>query len=325
MIFETPILLITFNRPGHVKRVLDAVLSIKPLDLFVFQDGARKGNEDDVKKCFEVRRVVETMIEESEVKLHSFYANKNLGCGKGPVTAINWFFENNEKGIILEDDCLPSKDFFLYCQELLDKYKEDPLVGFIGGSNYGYEIKDGVSYCFGSGHHQTWGWASWRRVWNSFEYDLDSFHDKNDFKKVIKKYYKSLRQQDYWIDIFQKVKEDQMKNSCWDYQFYFAVWRNGMSAICPRVNLVSNVGCGADATHTRGQNNVMLNRSVDSILPLTHPDKIIHNYRIDDYLMRNYIIPYNYGLSGLRRLPYRINKKIKSLVGHKGPWLKKKK
>lgn len=323
--FHTPILLITFNRPDNTRRVLEAILAARPQELYVFQDGAREGNNSDVKKCAEVRQVVESMLKESETCLHTFYSEKNLGCGRGPSSAITWFFENNEQGVIFEDDCLPSPDFFYYCQELLAKYKEEPSVGFIGGSNYGYEIKGKASYCFGSGHHQTWGWASWRRAWNTFEYDLKSFHDKNEFKKVLKQYYKSIRQRDYWLDVFQKVKHDRMNDSCWDYQFYFGIWRNGMLALCPKVNLVSNVGDDADATHTSNQNNSMLNRGVGAILPLIHPDVITHNYEIDDYMMRSFIIPYNYGMSGLKMLPYRINKRIKNLFGHKGPWFKKQK
>ena len=218
---------------------------------------------------------------------------------------------------------MPSHDFFYYCQELLDKYKDEPSVGFIGGSNYGYEVKDGMSYCFGSGHHQTWGWASWRRAWNTFEYDLRSFTNSKDFEIVLKQYYKSVRQRDYWLEIFKKVKHDRMNDSCWDYQFYFGIWRKGMLAICPKVNLVSNVGDDVDATHTGNQNNPMLHRDAGSILPLIHPDIITHDFKIDDYMMRTFIIPYHYGISGLRRLPYRINKKIKHLIGHEGPWFNK--
>lgn len=315
------VLLITFNRPSNTRRVLEAILAADPSDLYVFQDGAR--DESDREKTVQVRSVIEEVAEKASFHLHIYYADKNLGCGQGPASAITWFFENNEQGIILEDDCLPDRDFFYYCQELLEKYKDNPRIGFIGGSNYGYQFNCAASYGFGSGHHQTWGWASWRRAWHFFDYWLAKV-DEERFSTIIKGYYKSMRQRDYWLKIFQAVKKDQMNDSCWDYQFYFAMWEKDMLAICPRVNLVSNVGFGDDATHTTSQNNNLLVRPVAGIMPITHPDGIIHDYEMDDYLMRNFIIPYEYGLSGLKRLPYRMNVRLKKMLGHQGPWLKRK-
>ena len=318
-----PVLLITFNRPQYTRKVLEAILAAQPQDLFVFQDGAREGNAEDGVKCREVRRVVTSLTEDARTRVHTFYSDRNLGCGPGPASALDWFFRQVEQGIVLEDDCLPSPDFFPYCEELLEKYKFDERVGFIGGSNYGYHADAAESYVFGSGHHQTWGWASWRRAWKSFDYRLTNI-DNDRFAVIVKRYYKDIRQRDYWMEIFNKVKNGQMNDSCWDYQFYFEMWSNGMFAVCPRVNLVSNIGFGKDATHTTSQNNALLDRSVSGILPIIHPPIITHEYEMDDYLMRRYIIPYEYGLSGLKRLPYRINRRIKRRLGHQGSWLKKR-
>ena len=320
--FSTPILFITFNRPENTRRVLEAILAAKPKDLYVFQDGAREGNEDDKVKCAEVRCIIKKITGNSQINLYTFFSDNNMGCGREPSGAITWFFDNNEQGIILEDDCLPDADFFYYCQELLEKYKDNRRIGFIGGSNYGYKLQGDASYGFGSGHHQTWGWASWRRSWNLFDYYLNNI-DYDRFVTIIKNYYKSTRQRDYWLEIFREVKKDQMNDSCWDYQFYFGMWNKGLLAVCPRVNLVSNVGFGEGATHDI--NKTLLGRSATGILPITHPKEIIHEYRMDDFLMRHFVIFYEYGLSGIKRFPFRINKKIKSLIGHQGSWLKKKK
>ena len=311
-----PVLIITFNRPEHVKHVLEAVSAVSPTELFIFQDGPR--NDNDMVLCTEVRAIIDEMISWPCNK-HTYYSNSNLGCGHGPATAITWFLNHVESGIILEDDCIPSRDFFLYCQELLTKYENNERIGFIGGCNYGYRSLDNSTYSFCSGHHETWGWATWRRAWDIFDYDLSSI-SKTAFRHTIKKYYKSFKQREYWWDIFLKVKKDRLNDSCWDYQFYFSMWIRGMLAICPSYNLVSNTGFGDDATHTHDRDNQLLSRSTESIPQIVHPTQVKYDYNIDNYLMRNYIIPYEYGISGLKRAPFRLNRLIKRIVGHEGPW-----
>jgi len=320
---SVPVLLITFNRPQHTRKVLEAIMAAQPRDLYVFQDGAREDNAEDRDKCGEVRQVVTSLTEGARTRLHTFYSDRNLGCGPGPASALDWFFREVEQGIVLEDDCFPHPDFFPYCEELLEKYKSDEKVGFIGGCNYGYNPDTADSYVFGSGHHQTWGWAAWRRTWELFDYYLKGW-DTALFRKIIKPYYPSLRQQEYWIQIFEKVKKDQMEESCWDYQFYFGNWKHGVLAISPVVNLVENIGDGQEATHTQGDVGGLLFRTTDSIMPLKHPEAVMRNPGIDDYMMRRFIIPYEYGREGLKRLPYRLNRRVKRLVGHEGPWIRRK-
>ena len=319
-VFSTPILLITFNRPEPLKHVLKAISAVSPIDVFVFQDGPR--NDNDKTLCSEVRNVIDEMVDWPCTK-HTYYSENNLGCGPGPAAAIDWFFKNVESGIILEDDCIPSMAFFSYCEILLEKYADDERIGIIGGCNYGYKSMNNSSYSFSSGHHETWGWATWKRTWKIFDYELSSISN-SVFRHIVKKYYKSFKQREYWKDIFLKVKRDRLNDSCWDYQLYFSMWVKGMLAVCPNYNLVSNIGFGDDATHTQDRGNMLLSRSTESIPSIVHPEGVEYEYRIDDYLMRNYIIPYEYGASGLKRLPFRTNRFIKRILGHQGPWFKRK-
>ena len=324
---NTPILLITFNRPDHVRRVLTEILKQNPSSLYICQDGARENNDIDHIKCQEVRDVINELtsayrINNKDFHLHTLYQTKNLGCGPGPAAGITWFFDHVEMGIVMEDDCLPHADFFVYCEELLERYKDNERISFIGGCNYSFAISTNASYSFMGGHHQTWGWASWKRTWKQFEYYLKEWDD-DQFEKVVKNYYKDNRQRTYWKKIFSMVKKDRLKDSCWDYQLYFSCWKMCQLAICPSVNLVSNVGFGKDATHTNSENNDMLNLKTSTILPLVHPKNIVYDRSLDDYMMKKYIIPYEYGWSGFKRIPYHINAYIKKLLNHQGPWLKK--
>lgn len=319
--FINPILLITFNRPDHVRQVLTEIRKQEPRQLFVCQDGARVGNALDQERVQQVRDVINELVD-WPCELHTLCQEKNLGCGSGPAAGINWFFSHVEMGIILEDDCIPHPDFFSYCDELLKKYQYDNRISFIGGCNYQLPVSLNESYSFMGGHHQTWGWATWRRTWEQFDYHLTRW-DEKQFKNVIKRYYKDYRQRLYWMSIYEQVKKNRMNESCWDYQFYFSCWEKGQLAICPNVNLVSNVGFGHDATHTNGENNALLSVQTKSILPLKHPKEVKYNQKLDDFMMKTYIIPYDYGWGGIKRLPYRINAFIKKVFHHQGPWIKR--
>lgn len=319
--YKTPILLITFNRPEHTRKVLERILSQSSKDLYIFQDGPRPGNEQDLLKCQKVRDVITSLTDGTTAHISTFFSEKNLGCGKGPYNAISWFFDNVEQGIILEDDCIPHPDFFEYCKDLLEKYKNDERVCHIGGNNNGYKVKKGFSYTFASGHHQTWGWATWKRTWRYVDYYLQDLSFK-EFKQCVRYYYKDIRQQEYWWKIYDMVKKDRMNDSCWDYQYMFSCWRKHSMAIAPCVNLVSNIGDGLDATHTQGMSSILY-VPTQSIFPLFYPEEVKLETGNDDYMMRTHIIPYHYGWSGIRNFPFRVNSLIKRAVGHNGPWFKR--
>lgn len=324
---EIPVLLITFNRPNHTRRVLAEILQQEPQSLYVCQDGAREGNENDKIKCQEVRNVVNELTlaykaSHGHFTLHTLYQTENLGCGPGPAAGISWFFENVEQGIILEDDCLPHPDFFKYCEELLERYKENEKIGFIGGCNY-ITTNTGTSYVFSGGHHQTWGWATWRRSWQNFDYTLQTI-STHDFEMILNEYCVSWRQREYWWTIYKMVKKDQMNNSCWDYQFLFSCWKAHLFAIAPTVNLVTNIGDGNDATHTQSSSDTLLHQQIYPILPLTHPKEVMLDKTIDFQVMKNHVAPYDYGDIGIKRRIYLVNRYIKRIIGHQGPWIKRK-
>ncbi len=316
---QTPVLLITFNRAKNTQSVINALRLVKPKFLYVFQDGQRIDNIDDIDKCKSVRNVLSEIDWECELKTN--FSESNLGCGKGPSTGIQWFFENVEEGIILEDDCIPHPDFFQYCEILLEKYRNDVRISYIGGANYqdGKQRGDG-SYYFSDGHHGTWGWASWRRSWQLFDYYIDNINVKR-FKDISKKYFIGKIMKDYWLNIFYEVKKNRFNESCWDYQFYFGCWNNNMLAILPNKNLVANIGDDPDANHTQG-NLSMLYRPTESILPIIHPTKVYQDKKADFFIHKVYVQPYDYGWSGFKRIPHRLNKRLKKLLNKQGSWFR---
>lgn len=267
--FHLPVLLITFNRPEHTRRVLETIMAAQPQNLYVFQDGARKGNADDVAKCAEVRQVVEELTKDTNVVLHSNYSDRNLGCGAGPMTGISWFFSQVEMGIVMEDDCLPHPDFFGYCEELLERYKNDEKVRFINATLYDDRWKCDASYDF-SRYMVTGAWAGWRRTWQGFDLDLKSM-DAKTFRKHVLKLTGNRGEANWWYSIVREIQQDKNKKSYWDYQMQIHLFKDSALTIHPQHNLVSNIGFDGAGTHTLNNQNNRGDRPAFPILPLTHP------------------------------------------------------
>lgn len=270
--FHTPILLITFNRPDHTRRVLEAILAAQPQELYVFQDGEREGNENDMLKCAEVRQVVSELIQETEVALHTCYSDQNLGCGAGPMTGINWFFGQVEMGIVMEDDCLPHPDFFGYCEELLERYEKDEEVHFINATLYDGRWQCEASYDF-SHYMVTGAWAGWRRTWQGFDLDLNTL-DAKEFRKHVLKLTDNRSEANWWYSIVKEIQLDKTKKSYWDFQMQIHLFRNSALTIHPKVNLISNIGFDGAGTHTIYSQDSRGGREVFPILPLMHPISI---------------------------------------------------
>ncbi|HEY3387536.1 MAG TPA: hypothetical protein VGK46_13560, partial [Saprospiraceae bacterium] len=159
---HTAVLLVIFNRPQTTRLVFEAIRKAKPPRLYVAADGPRIGVDSDIFNCREAREIIKGVDWDCELK--TYFREEDLGCGLGPSTAFSWFFEHEEEGIILEDDCLPSQNFFWFCEELLERYRHDNRIMHVGGNNFlnGWQKDNDYSYYFSRSGH-IWGWATWRR------------------------------------------------------------------------------------------------------------------------------------------------------------------
>ena len=270
--FDTPILLITFNRPNNTRRALEAILAVQPLDLYVFQDGAREGNESDVAKCAEVRQVIEELTEGKRMRLHKCYHETNLGCGHGPYEAMTWLFQNEEKGIVIEDDINPHPLFFHYMEDLLERYKDDERIGIVAGHNYERQYSNNNSYYFTHEVSGTWGWGTWRRVWKGFDFDIP-YNDK-ELNDALKDFgiRKLCRRKicDFYKDCLSGSRHD-----FWDWQFDYYLMVNHYINIRPNSCLTSNEGGGPDANHTFAiNNNFKMSVNASLFETLRHPSSI---------------------------------------------------
>ena len=297
--FRTPILLNVFNRPVETERVLSILRDLEPEELYVHCDGPRQDNQKDQENVKAVHRLIEEGIK-WPCNLHLLWEDTNLGCGKGPATAISWFFSCVEAGIILEDDCCPHPDFFLYCQQLLDHYSNDERIGIISGSYFEKPIVSGKSFHF-SAYAGIWGWATWRRVWELFDFDF--YRTDEDFVAHVLPFVHSGGAVDYWLRILHRCTKDGPGRSYWDYQLHLSLLYANKIHIIPNQNLVTNIGFNENATHTFDRNSRFANKPVYGILPLMLPDRVSINHKRDNRV---------YAPSFLKRFGRRVKKVIMS-------------
>ncbi len=306
---DTPILFLVFNRPDTTKQVFAKIREVKPKQLFVAADGAREYKEGEQAKVDEVRKLILENIDwDCEVK--TLFRDKNLGCGKAVSQAITWFFDNVEQGIILEDDCLPDLSFFPFCEELLEKYKDDERVMMISGYNALGSYPSTASYIF-SRIGAIWGWATWSRAWKHYDTNNHLWKQVKEQQILENLFIKDTNQTDYRKKVLEKTFNGEIDT--WDYFWTFNRLIQMGTSIVSKDNLIQNIGFGEDATHTINRNAALEDVPVHSITSqLTHPLFIYIDELFDNQVY--------YKTIGYRifkpTITYKIKQIIKRIIKH---------
>jgi hypothetical protein len=270
--FDTPILFLIFNRPELTSITFSRIREIKPKYLFVSADGPRHNVFADIEKCNITRRIVKENID-WDCKITYYFNQNNLGCGLAVSSAISWFFDHVDFGIILEDDCLPNISFFSFCSNLLNKYNFNNKITHIGGHNCQMGYKRGYADYYFSRFTHIWGWATWKRAWKNYNFndiDLDLILT-HPYNKIFPS----------------KLLKDFIENKVdtWDIQWHYCNFINNNYAIIPNINLVDNIGFHSEATHTSFKKPGYFNKnhSCEISNNLVHPSKIIFNNIADEF------------------------------------------
>tara|TARA_B100000886_G_C20423910_1_gene492950 strand:- start:1423 stop:2361 length:939 start_codon:yes stop_codon:yes gene_type:complete len=271
VIYQTknPILIVIFNRPEIVSKVFRSIKKAKPETIYVFADGPRKKNKSDEINCQKTRDLFDEKLD-WECNVIKKYYDKNLGCQLAVSKALEWFFSNEEQGIIFDDDCVASISFFRYCDELLEMYKNNTNILLISGNNYfKHEIKD--SY-FISKNPCFYGWATWRRSWKNYDPNI-SHWPKLKKEKWINHVFKDKASRFYWSKIFDETFLG--KKNTWDYQWWLLALQTNSLTIRPKKNLVKHIGTGKDSTHIKSIQfrDRFSAKNID--FPLIHPKNLL--------------------------------------------------
>ncbi|TDG12757.1 glycosyltransferase family 2 protein [Seongchinamella unica] len=279
---DTAVLFLVFNRPGPTERVFAAIRQARPQRLYVAADGARSDRDGEAEKVLRVREIVSRVDWPCDVM--TLFRESNLGCKAAVSGAISWFFQHEEQGIILEDDCLPHPDFFTYCDALLDRYAEDERVWVVTGDNFqqGNQRGDG-SYYFSIFNH-VWGWATWRRAWARCDLAM-SYWPRWQKSDAWRQLLPDKVMRVYWALIFDKMYRNEIDT--WDYPWTAGVWFHGGLTATPNVNLVSNIGFGEDATHTTSDTSDTAALKTQPIGELTHPSSVAQDVEADRFVFQS--------------------------------------
>jgi len=277
---QTPVAIFIFNRPHCTEQLVYALAVVKPAHLFVIADGPR--NASDIELCEQTRAVIDTI--DWPCTILKLYASSNMGCRESIPNGLNWVFEHVDTCIILEDDCIPQPSFFPYCEELLSLYKHDECVMTIGGHRSDGPNELGTESYYFSKYPSIWGWATWKEKWAKYDLSMSQWPELKN-SNWLNKILKASNAVAYWSRVF-----DQMKNGLdtWDFALNYSCWLHKGLSIRSRVNMISNVGFGKDATHTHhlityiqkdnaytGANmGEIYANPIDVKFPLTHPTSI---------------------------------------------------
>lgn len=306
---NTAVAFIIFNRPDTTERVFAEIAKAKPPKLLVVGDGARVGREGEAEKVAATRAIIDLVDWSCEVLTN--YSDINLGCKDRVSSGIDWVFKQVPEAIILEDDCLPDSTFFRFCQEMLEKYRDEKRVGMISGGNFQFAQSINESSYYFSKYCIIWGWASWRDRWVGY-YD-SSMYRWPELSGEISNLVKSEKESNYWANIFNRTFANEIDT--WDYQWFFANLVESRLTVSPSVNLISNIGCGIDATHTKTELLVSNLPSMPISFPLLHPSGIVQNIKADK-LTNEVFFDFGFKIMTVHKL-LNVWAKLKHIIGFK--------
>ena len=312
-----PVLFLIFNRPNLTEKVFATIRNACPERLYIAADGPRQGVPGENDLCEETRKVALEVDWPCDVK--TLFREEHLGCGNAVAQAITWFFEQESEGIILEDDCLPHPTFFRFCDELLELYRDDKRVSALSGDNFQIRIWDIVQSYYFSLYFQGWGWATWRRAWDFYDFKMSQWPILRT-TSWLKELLIEPAAARFWQNIFDQVHGGRLDT--WDFQWTYSCWIQNALTILPSVNLVTNIGHDDLATHTLNAQNALSNIPVHAMeFPLRHPFTMIRDFEADRsdsryvFGIRPFWSQQTHSLLsfGYRHLPKRIQKFIRSL------------
>lgn len=286
---DVSVLMLFFNRPDHFQQVFAEVKKARPARLFLYQDGPR-GERDmaGIKAC---REICSDANIDWDCEVHRHYCEQNQGCDPSGYLSQTWAFSQTDKCIVLEDDVVPAQSFFPFCKELLDRYENDERVGMIAGFNAEEETKDAGSDYFFTSAFSIWGWASWKRVVDTWDRNYSFMDDPEAMAKLQA----LIKARGLRSDLMKMLSDHRAAGKpFFETVFWSSLLLHDQLAIMPRLNQTNNVGFSGESTHYGSQLDTMPRRlqriftmrRFELQFPLKHPQYVIDHVAFKDRLYR---------------------------------------
>jgi hypothetical protein len=298
------VLFLIFNRPDAVRNSLEAIRTYRPAHLYIAADGPRPSMPGERDLTIAAREAAERV--DWPCRVERLYRDSNLGCRRAVSGALDWFFHQEECGIVIEDDVVAAHDFFPFCERLLDRYREEPSIRMVAGMNYAPNPRLRAGYFF-SRYFAVWGWATWRRAWLEYDGALTAWR-KPGARKELARLCPVRSMARYYASMFDAFVDQEIDT--WDIQWAYSCLRAGGVAAVPRLNLTTNIG--VQGTHFSGKPSPfhMLPTGRLNTDIMKHPSRLVADCRRDRAVM--------YALlrrSGLCSYPRRVLNRARRVLG----------
>jgi hypothetical protein len=279
--FETPVLLIAWRRTDTLLRVINSLRKVAPRKVFLACDGPHPDRPEEDRLVSRVREILLRQID-WPCQVQNKFASRNQGCQRAVGGAVDWFFKYVHEGIILEDDCVPHPDFFAFCSELLEKYRDEKKVGCITGDNFQDGIQRGNASYYFSKYPHCWGWATWRRAWKMYSPSIEFWPEWRKSEEWLT-FFNNAKERRFWENLFDKQHAGSIDS--WAFPWTASLWHAGSLTVTPQHNLVQNIGFGVAATHTT--NSIQkLSIPTKPHKIITHPEKISPHVPADRHVFK---------------------------------------
>lgn len=278
--FDVPIMAVAFNRPHLVKGLLEILNVLKPEHLYVVIDGPRSERPEDAAKVDETKALFAGVT--WDCKLNISAAGVNMGVRNRVASGLEWVFNHETSAIVLEDDCRPDPSFFPFCREMLLKYQNDTRVMSVCGTKAGPYVPDARYSYFFSRYFLPWGWATWHDRWNTLYDNTLATLEEPQLERYLREALGSYRAGKYWHWLLTRVHEG--KNNSWAYSWMIAGYLQSMLHVTPNRNLITNVGMGAEAVHTKKRPIYAPTEKFAAEFPPRHPPFILPAKAYDKWL-----------------------------------------
>lgn len=271
-----PVVILFFNRPEFLRQLIGRLAEVKPKKLYLVCDGPRQNKIGEKEKVEECRCLFEHLDWNCEIQRN--FSDVNLGCRDRIISGLDWVFEQEERAIILEDDCIPVVDFFAFAEAMLERYRDDIRILSVCGYNLRPQLSNPDYDVVFSKYAMVWGWATWRRAWKLLERDLTKIKEVKKFH-LLQKWLGSWRAECYWCYVLNKVV------STWDYRWAYTGFLNKMVHVLPSKCLVNNIGL-ADvcATHTTSTTYDFPEIAQTYTNDYRIPEKVVVNFCLDQWI-----------------------------------------